>query len=206
MGNWGIADGLIYNKIREADFDPQEIYDMRDTYGKRVHRLHLGLDFGFTNDPTAFIAMLVDAKNYRIYVIDEIYQKGMTNKQIYNAIHEHGWSNDLIVADSADPRTINELKMLGLNRIRPVKKKKGEGGKNFIISGINVLQDYEIIVHPSCSNFMVEAVNYVYEKDRETGKSTNTPIDDFNHLMDAMRYGGADLKSRNFIVGGSSHA
>lgn len=197
LGNWGVADGLVYTRVREADFDPQDIYDMRDAYGKRIHQLHFGLDFGFSNDPTAFIAMLVDTKAYRIYVIDEIYGTGMSNKQIYNAIVSHGWQDDVIYADSADARTINELKILGLSRIRSVSKRKYKG-KNHIEGSIQVFQDYEIIVHPSCSNFMVEVVNYVYAKDKQTGKSTNKPVDEFNHLMDAMRYAGSTLKGRNF--------
>ena len=84
--------------------------------------------------------------------------------------------------DSADRRSINELRLLGL---RAEEADKPPGSVN---AGIQKLQDFRIIVHPSCTNTIVELSNYVWQVDNKTGKTLNDPIDDFNHLMDALRY------------------
>ena len=134
-----------------------------------------------TNDPTAFIALLVDKANSAIYIFDEIYKKGLTNKDIYNEINYRGYSKERIIADSAEPKSITELRKLGLRRCVPAKK-----GKDSILFGIQRIQNYKIYVHPRCENTLVELNNYVY--DTKEGKIINKPIDDYNHLMDAMRY------------------
>lgn len=92
-----------------------------------------------------------------------------------------GYGKENITADSAEPKSIDELKGLGL-RIRGAKK-----GKDSINNGIQWIQDLEIIVHPRCVNFLTEISNYMWNNDK-FGKRLNVPVDDFNHLMDAMRY------------------
>jgi phage terminase large subunit len=76
---------------------------------------------------------------------------------------------------------------LGLSHIRPARK-----GKDSVNNGIDYFQDFQIIVHPRCVNFITEIGNYSWDKDTKTGKTLNKPIDDFNHLMDAMRYAGEE--------------
>lgn len=175
LGEWGIAEGLVYENFEELEFDVEEI-------SKRPGVISLfGLDFGYTNDPTAFIALLVDKANSAIYIFDEIYKKGLTNKDIYNEINYRGYSKERIIADSAEPKSITELRKLGLRRCVPAKK-----GKDSILFGIQRIQNYKIYVHPRCENTLVELNNYVY--DTKEGKIINKPIDDYNHLMDAMRY------------------
>ena len=93
-----------------------------------------------------------------------------------------GYAKEKIVADSAEPKSIDQLKGLGL------RVKGAEKGKDSINNGIDFIQDYHIIVHPRCVNFITEISNYTWDKDAKTGKKLNRPIDDFNHLMDAMRY------------------
>lgn len=105
----------------------------------------------------------------------------MSNKKIFEKITSIGYSKERITGDSAEPKSIDELKGYGL-RISGAKK-----GKDSIINGIQWIQDIEIIVHPRCVNFLTEIANYTWDKDK-FGQALNRPIDDFNHLMDAMRY------------------
>lgn len=174
LGGWGIVDGLVYTNWKEQAFDIEDLegFDCKTASG---------LDFGYTNDPTAFFIGFVDEINKKLYVWDEIYQKGMSNKKIYDEIVKAGYSKERITADCAEPKSIDELKGYGL-RIKGAEK-----GKDSIKNGIQWIQDFEIIIHPRCVNFITEISNYTWEKDK-FGTKLNVPIDDFNHLMDAMRY------------------
>lgn len=182
LGEWGIAEGLVYENFEELEFNVEEI-------SKKTGVISLfGLDFGYTNDPTAFIALLVDKANSAIYIFDEIYKKGLTNKDIYNEINYRGYSKERIIADSAEPKSIEELRRLGL-RCKAARK-----GADSILFGIQKLQDYKIYVHPKCENTLVELNNYVF--DTKDGKILNKPIDDYNHLMDAMRYATESMEKK----------
>lgn len=173
LGNWGIVDGLVYENWKEEEFDLNIIRNLESAFG---------LDFGYTNDPTALFCGAIDIKNKKIYVYDELYQKGMSNKNIYEKINEMGYSKEKITADSAEPKSIDELYSLGLKRITSAVK-----GKDSINNGIQFIQDFEIIIQPKCVNFITEISNYTWEEDK-FGNKINKPIDGFNHLMDAMRY------------------
>ena len=105
----------------------------------------------------------------------------MSNKRIAETVTEMGYKKERITADSAEPKSIDELKTLGLH------VKGAEKGKDSILNGIQWIQDLEIIIHPRCVNFLTEISNYTWDKDKFDNK-LNKPIDDFNHLMDAMRY------------------
>ena len=140
-----------------------------------------GLDFGFTNDPSALFIGVLDKKLKVLYVCDELYKTGLSNKEIYDEVVKMGYAKALITADSAEPKSIKELQGLGL-KIQPAKK-----GRDSILHGIQWIQDLHIVVHPRCVNFLTEISNYSWEEDK-FGKKINKPIDDFNHLMDAMRY------------------
>jgi phage terminase, large subunit, PBSX family len=177
LGEWGVVDGLVYENVREDRFNKEDVIknnpDIKPVFG---------LDFGYTNDPTALFCGLLDLENYKIYVFDELYEKGLSNKNIYKEIEKMGYRKERIIADSAEPKSIDELKDLGLYRISPAKK-----GKDSILNGVQFIQNFEIIVHPRCVNFMTEITNYQWAKDK-FNKAINEPIDDFNHLQDAMRY------------------
>lgn len=175
LGGWGIVDGLIYENWREEAFD---IENVRKRPGIASA---FGLDFGYTNDPTAFFCGLLDVQNKQLFVFDEMYEKGMSNKRIAEKIQELGYGKEHITADSAEPKSIDELKSLGL-RVKGAAK-----GKDSIQNGIQWIQDLEIIIHPRCVNFLTEISNYTWDTDK-FGTKLNAPIDDFNHLMDAMRY------------------
>lgn len=172
LGNWGIVDGLIYENFEERFFTLEEIENCKTV---------AGLDFGYTNDPTAFFIGFLNQDNSTLYVWDEMYSKGLSNKKIYENIKNMGYSKERIIADSAEPKSVDELKGYGL-RIKGAKK-----GKDSILNGIQWIQDLKIVIHPRCNNFLTEISNYQWDKDK-FGKSLNRPIDDFNHLLDAMRY------------------
>ena len=188
LGNWGIVDGLVYENWQELEFDWREILNKRQK-AKAV----FGLDFGYTNDPAAFFCAILDQEQKEIYVFDEIYQKGMQNTAIYSNIEKLGFKKEIIVADSAEPKSIDHLKGLGLYRIKASKK-----GKDSINAGIQFIQDFKIFIHPRCVNFLTEISNYAWDKDK-FGKAVNKPIDDFNHLMDAMRYALEDYMGNNTV-------
>lgn len=176
LGGWGIVDGLVYENWKEEEFSLREIqnkYDLKSGFG---------LDFGYTNDPSAAFIGFVDVDNRKIYVWDEMYQKGLSNRKIFDNLSQMGYSKDRFTGDSAEPKSIDELKGYGM-RITGATK-----GKDSIINGIQWIQDCEIIIHPRCVNFLTEISNYTWDKDK-FGNKLNRPIDDFNHLMDAMRYG-----------------
>lgn len=184
LGDWGIVDGLVYENWKEEAFTLEKI--RKDYYIESA----FGLDFGYTNDPSALFSGFIDVKNREIFVWDEMYEKGMSNKRIFEKITSMGYGKERITADSAEPKSIDELRGLGL-RCTPAAK-----GKDSINNGIQFIQEFEIIIHPRCVNFLTEISNYTWAKDKFNNK-LNKPIDDFNHLMDAMRYA-----LENFIKGG----
>ena len=172
LGNWGVIDGLVYENWKE---EPFTLSDVRNCITVA------GLDFGYTNDPTAFFLGFLDQENKKLFVWDEMYKKGLSNKRIFEEINSLGYSKERITADSAEPKSIDELKGYGL-RVSPAKK-----GKDSILNGIQWIQDLEIIIHPRCINFLTEIGGYTWKEDK-FGKKLNEPVDDMNHLMDSMRY------------------
>jgi phage terminase large subunit len=177
LGDWGIAEGLIYENWEEKAFDIDEIRQLKEV------KSAFGLDFGYTNDPTALFCGLIDTVNKTLWVFDEIYEKGMSNERVADRIIKAGYMKERIVADAAEPKSIDRLYTLGISRIRRARK-----GKDSINNGIDYIQDYHIIIHPKCVNFITEIGTYTWMVDPKTGKTLNKPIDDYNHLMDAMRY------------------
>ena len=182
LGDWGIVDGLIFENWEERAFSVEEI---RKVPGIKSA---FGLDFGYTNDPAALFCGLVDKATKTIWVFDEIYKTGMSNENIADAVKRAGYAKERIRADCAEPKSIDRLYTLGLIHIRESRK-----GRDSVNNGIDYLQDYHIIIHPKCVNFITEISNYTWDTDTKTGKRLNIPIDDFNHLMDAMRYALEDI-------------
>lgn len=176
LGDWGISEGLIYENWEEREFDIQEVLKIPDIESV------FGLDFGYTNDPSALFAGLISKERREIYVTDELYKKALTNNKLAEEIKNMGYGKERITADSAEPKSIDELYDLGLKGISGARK-----GKDSINNGIQFIQGYKIIVHPRCVNFLTEISNYTWAKDK-FDKPINKPIDMFNHLMDAMRY------------------
>lgn len=172
LGNWGIVDGLVYENWKEQLFTLDDV---------RECKTRCGLDFGYTNDPAAAPIMFLDNNNKRLYIWDELYKTGLSNKRIWEEIQNMGYAKERFKADSAEPKSIDELKGYHM------KVKASKKGKDSVKNGIQWIQDLEIIIHPRCVNFLTEISNYTWDKDR-FGNKLNIPIDSFNHLMDAMRY------------------
>lgn len=172
LGNWGIVEGLVYENWKEEEFTLDQVIDCESVNG---------IDFGYTNDPAAVFIGFIDTKHKKLYVWDEIYKKGLSNKRLYEEIESSHYQKKSFTADCAEPKSIDELRGYGL------RVEKSQKGKDSITHGIQYIQDFEIIIHPRCVNFITEIGNYTWDEDR-LGNKINRPIDDFNHLMDSMRY------------------
>ena len=172
LGNWGIVDGLVYENWKEEEFTLDQVINCESVNG---------IDFGYTNDPAAAFVGFIDTEHKKLYVWDEVYKKGLSNKRLYKEIESMHYQKKSFTADCAEPKSIDELRGYDL------RVEKSQKGKDSITHGIQYIQDFEIIIHPRCVNFITEIGNYTWDEDR-LGNKINRPIDDFNHLMDAMRY------------------
>ena len=157
-----------------------EDFDRDDIEGE----IHVGLDFGYVNDPTAVVYSIMDKKHKRIYIYAEEGGKEWTNDKIYEimkiSMYTNANPNSIIYADAAEPKSIKYLQAKGL-LIKPAKK-----GKDSILKGIDYLSQFKIIIHSNCSEIIDELNQYTWiEKD---GEPINTPINKFNHWIDALRY------------------
>jgi phage terminase large subunit len=166
-------DKLVFQNYKVEEFDNAEVKG----------QLLVGLDFGFVNDITALTASILDEDNKKIYIFKEWGATNKTNDEIAKIIVSLGFGKSTIIADSAEQKSIEEIKRLGVSRIIPCSK-----GKDSILHGIQKLQQYEIIVHPSCSGVITELENYSWKKDARSGEYINQPIDSFNHYLDSLRY------------------
>jgi phage terminase large subunit len=166
-GQEGRLEGVVFDDWKTIDYIPEN-----------AELLGYGMDFGFTNDPTTLIGV------YRIddkIILDEvIYQTGLTNNQIANIIKQEQITKE-IYADSAEPKSIQEIRNYGI-KIFPAKK-----GKDSILFGIQLMQEHNLYVTKRSVNIKKEFERYSWKKDRD-GNVTNTPIDNFNHTIDAIRY------------------
>lgn len=194
LGGWGITEGLVYSRWRVEDFDYKKMLQRTDPYtGKSFYLMKFGLDFGFGPDPCAFVAMMVDVQEKLIYVFDEVYGYHMTNQHLYDALEHKGYVRERISADSAEPRTINELYLLGLSGIFKAKK-----GGDSVRAGIRKLQDWTWVIHPRCNHFQIEIASHTWAQ-KPDGTFYDKPKDDgFHHLLDAARYGTEDLENETF--------
>jgi phage terminase large subunit len=165
LGQIGSLEGVIFNNWKQIDTIPND-----------AKLLGTGIDFGYTNDPTAIIEVY-KWNNQRI--LNEIcYQTQLSNAQISKYI-----TNRLpCYCDSAEPKSIAELRRLGLNA---TGVKKGADSINF---GIQIMQEQDYLITKSSVNLINEFRKYSWDKDKRTGSQTNKPIDMFNHAMDAVRY------------------
>jgi phage terminase large subunit len=176
-GDWGIAEGAIYEDWREEDFDWRAIAKTKG------YKAVFGLDFGYTNDPSALVCALVNKDEKKLYIFDEHYEHGMKNDDIADMIKRKEYAKERIIADSSEPKSIDEIRGYGIGRIRAADK-----GPDSVKAGIQFIQQYEIIVHKfKCPNIAIELSGYVWDQNK-AGKFLNRPVDDFNHTLDALRY------------------
>lgn len=174
LGEFGSLSKLVFNNWKVEEFDCTQVHG----------DLCVGLDFGFIADPTALVASIVDDENKKIYVFNAKSRKGLLNNEIAEMIKAEGFAKSSIIADSAEQKSIEEIKREGISRIKPATK-----GQGSILQGIQKLQQYQIIVHPSGAAALIEELkNYCWEKDKKTNEYINKPIDKYNHCIDALRY------------------
>ena len=187
LGEWGISEGLIYENWEVKAFDWKELGKENNTEWQ--YRAFFGLDYGYTNDPTAFICFVANPIKREIWVFDEIYKRKMLNSDIAEEIKRKGFAKERIRADAAEPKSNDDIRRLGIQRITPSVK-----GKDSIINGIASIQEYKIFVNPACKNTIAELSSYCWKKDK-SDNGTDVPEDKNNHLMDALRYAFYDVKT-----------
>lgn len=175
LGQYAIVEGLVFPKTTwdECDITDFPLWNQ----DKRI-----GIDFGYSNDPTAAVLCVFDKKDgeKHLYMHELLYEKGLKSKQIASRLKQY---NDVIKnCESADPRLIDELEDEGLSLLYPVKKYSGS-----VVAGVQKMLGYRIHITKTSVDLKKELNNYVWQKDRH-GSYTNVPIDKFNHLIDAARY------------------
>ena len=181
LGEWGHSEGLVFENWAVEEFS------LRELRREGLHHV-FGLDYGYTNDPTAFIAAAADEEAKRLYIYDEHYEKRMLNDAIAAMIREKGYHKERIRADGAEPKSNDDLRRLGIGRLQAAAK-----GRDSVLAGIVRLQEYRILVHPRCVHTAAELAAYTWQEDGREGVYRNAPCDRDNHLMDALRYAMEDL-------------
>ena len=163
LGGWlDKAEGVVFTNWSFGEFNPDGL------------QTSCGMDFGFSIDPDSLTEIAIDKKKMKIYLKEHIYQNGLKSNQLAKIVLDKV-ANKLIIADSAEPRLIADLKHLGVN-IRPVKK-------GTIESGISRMQDFELVISPESTNIAKELNNYIY-----ADKGSKLYVDAYNHAIDGIRY------------------
>ncbi len=175
LGIKGITKSTIFRYLEVMEIPEQAKF------------LSYGMDFGYTNDPTTLIGIWIDG--YNLYAKEYLYRTLMTTTDINNFLREMNINRELIWADSAEVRLIDELRRMGWN-IRPSIK-----GRDSINAGIDLLKRYKIHLTKDSNNAIQEFRNYKWQEDRN-GKMINKPIDNHNHLVEALRYGTYSILSK----------
>lgn len=178
LGLVGSLDGVIFNNWSQIDSIPQE-----------AKLFSYGMDFGFTNDPTTLVA--VYKWNEKLIIDELIYQTKLLNSDIIRKCKELTDMQTYIIADSAEPKSIQEIKNAG------IRIKAAEKGKDSINHGIDLLQQYELLITSRSTNLIKEFRNYTWDVDKQ-GNKLNKPIDDWNHGIDALRYSSESLHKPKF--------
>lgn len=168
LGEWGVVEGLVFDQWSEA------------TPPSSARFIGYGLDFGYTNDPTALVAVYESETD--IWLDEKIYQTRLTNSDIIALMKDLGIRHtDEIIADCAEPKSIDDIFSAGFN-IHPADK-----GKDSVRFGIDYIKSKRLHVTPQSCNIKKELSAYCWAKDKN-GKSINSPVDAFNHSLDAVRY------------------
>ena len=173
LGEFCSLDKLVFDNWILKEFD----------HSKIDGQLAIGIDFGFTNDLCTIVSSVIDEQNKKIYVFDAWGDKGIANQVLAEILIHKGYAKSVIIADSAEPKSIEELKRAGIRRIKGSQK-----GADSILYGIETLKSYQIIVNPKCKGLIEEFQNYSWQKDKLTNEYVNKPVDKYNHYIDALRY------------------
>ena len=163
LGGWlDKAEGVVFENWSIGEFNPDNL------------QTSCGMDFGFSVDPDSLVEVAIDKRKKKMYLKEHIYQNGLKSHELAKIVLDKV-DNKLIIADSAEPRLIEDLRHLGVN-IKPVKK-------GTIESGITRMLDYELIITPESTNVAKEMNNYIY-----ADKGSKLFVDNYNHAIDAIRY------------------
>lgn len=177
LGNWGVLGNLIF-----TNWETQDLANKI----KKFDNVYYGLDWGFYPDPFAFVKFHADEKKKVIYIFDELYIYQRTNDTLVEKVKEKYDGGRMIVADSAEPKSIKYFKK---NGVRIKGAKKGPGSVEY---GIKRLKDYKIIIHKDCVNTKKEFSLYKYKENKD-GEVLPVPVDKNNHIIDALRYATEEL-------------
>ncbi len=189
LGNWGVLGNVIFNNWEVRDLS-KEIHLFDNYYN--------GLDFGFAQDPDALAHMHYDSKRHILYILKETYNIGQTTAELSKIVKEI-IENQIVTCDSSSPRIIEELNRNGINAYAAVK------GKDSVNFGIDWLQRQKIIIDITCQNTKNEFQKYKWQEDKH-GNVIPKPVDKYNHIIDAIRYGcesimdAREIKSSPIIV------
>lgn len=170
LGKWGSIGSVIFSNWEKKDLSSIKEFD----------NIYHGLDFGFSDDPTAYIKVHYDKRKKEIYIIDEFYKQGEFIDDIANDLYSK-LNGERITCDSSEPRSIADLRR---HRINANGAKKGPGS---IEHGIKFIQSHKIIIDETCTNSIKEISSYRWREDKD-GNPLPKPVDKDNHLIDAMRY------------------
>lgn len=185
LGEFATLDKLVFPKYTKALLNKDELRHITS---------YFGLDYGFINDPSAFMHVKIDDDRKKLYVVEEYVKKGLTNDKIAESITALGYAKEQIRADSAEKKSNQELRNLGISRVIDVKK-----GAGSVMQGIQYLLQYEWIVDERCVKTIEELENYTWKKDKATNEYINEPVDSYNHCLDAIRYAIQDKITKSKI-------
>lgn len=185
LGEFATLDKLVFPKYTKALLNKDDLRQITS---------YFGLDYGFINDPSAFMHVKIDDDRKRLYVVEEYVKKGLTNDKIAESITALGYAKEPIRADSAEKKSNQELRNLGISRVIDVKK-----GAGSVMQGIQYLLQYEWIVDERCVKTIEELENYTWKKDKATNEYINEPVDSYNHCLDAIRYAIQDKITKSKI-------
>lgn len=174
LGEFATLDKLIFPKYEKKIINKDNISNLKS---------YFGLDYGFINDPSAFMHVKIDEQNKVLYIVEEYVRKNLTNDKIANAIIDLGYSKEEIKADSAERKSNQELRNLGIRRLADAQK-----GPGSVMQGIQYIMQYDIVVDERCVKTIEELENYTWKKDKKTNEYINEPVDSYNHCIDAIRY------------------
>lgn len=183
LGEFATLDKRVFPKYTTAILNKDDLRNIPS---------YFALDYGYVNDPSAFIHVKVDKKNKQLYILEEYVKTGMMNDELASVIKRLGYAKERITADSAEKKSIAEMKREGIERIKPSMK-----GSDSIMAGIQYISQYDIIIDERCYKTIEELDNYTWKKDKNTDEYYNEPVDTYNHCIDALRYAVEELMIKN---------
>ncbi|MGQ7457110.1 PBSX family phage terminase large subunit [Streptococcus suis] len=174
LGEFATLDKLVFPKYEKRLLNKDKLAHLPS---------YFGLDYGFINDPSAFLHVKIDDENRKLYIMEEYVRKNLTNDKIAEAIQNLGYGKEEIRADSAEKKSNQELRNRGISRV--IDALKGPGS---VMQGIQYILQYDIVVDERCVKTIEELENYTWKKDKKTNEYINEPVDSYNHCLDAIRY------------------